>query len=208
MGSFSFLRADRKTKKANIMEGDTIKLLIPEKFGGGFIKAIYNDYGKITLCTPCNANERYDVYELVALWNKDMQITSTRYIKDDLNINAPFISLKTIDDTTRDNRSIGIRIASDMEKAARLDYPLKLVSASCKDTYETCPYFSVSDPQQGFSPLFWEKMHKERKTVTMLGRFTDKYEKSQKLYQKLHGMEVMNDDTKNSPRGANASANN
>ena len=37
MGEFSFLRADVTLKRANIVEGDPISLLIPKEFGGGSI---------------------------------------------------------------------------------------------------------------------------------------------------------------------------
>lgn len=43
MGSFSWLRADRTTKRSNIVGGDSYKILIPKEFGGGFIKDIYYD---------------------------------------------------------------------------------------------------------------------------------------------------------------------
>lgn len=38
MGSFSWLRADRSTKRKNITGGDSYKILIPKEFGGGYIK--------------------------------------------------------------------------------------------------------------------------------------------------------------------------
>ena len=47
MGSFSFLRADRCTKQRNLVLGDTYKILIPRKLGGGYIKDKYYDYGII-----------------------------------------------------------------------------------------------------------------------------------------------------------------
>lgn len=45
MGSFSWLRADRSTKRKNIAKGDSYKILIPKEFGGGYIKDVYHDYG-------------------------------------------------------------------------------------------------------------------------------------------------------------------
>lgn len=63
MGSFSFIRADVKGS-ANILYGDTVKLLIPIEFGGGYIKGEYVDYGRI------NENGiEYDIYELAGIWN-------------------------------------------------------------------------------------------------------------------------------------------
>ena len=37
MGSFSWYKAD---KKDNIVYGDTVKMLIPQKFGGGYFRNI------------------------------------------------------------------------------------------------------------------------------------------------------------------------
>ena len=45
MGSFSWLKADVTTNKANIVEGDKFACLIPEEFGGGYIVDNYRDYG-------------------------------------------------------------------------------------------------------------------------------------------------------------------
>ena len=47
MGSFSFTRADRSTKRANLTWGDKYKILIPQEFGGGYIYDEYFDYGYI-----------------------------------------------------------------------------------------------------------------------------------------------------------------
>ena len=47
MGSFSWLRADKTTKRKNLTKGDRYKILIPKEFGGGFIKDTYYDYGYV-----------------------------------------------------------------------------------------------------------------------------------------------------------------
>lgn len=47
MGSFSFTRADKTTKRKNLVYGDRYKILIPEEFGGGYIKDTYYDYGYV-----------------------------------------------------------------------------------------------------------------------------------------------------------------
>ena len=38
MGAFSWLRAERTTQRKNIAVGDSYKILIPQEFGGGFIR--------------------------------------------------------------------------------------------------------------------------------------------------------------------------
>lgn len=45
MGCFSWLKADKLTNVANIVEGKPFKFLIPQEFGGGFIKDNYQGYG-------------------------------------------------------------------------------------------------------------------------------------------------------------------
>ena len=45
MGSFSWTRAEHTTKRSNLTEGDSYKILIPKEFGGGYIKDTYWDYG-------------------------------------------------------------------------------------------------------------------------------------------------------------------
>lgn len=41
MGAFSWLRAERTTQRKNIAVGDIYKILIPQEFGGGFIRDEY-----------------------------------------------------------------------------------------------------------------------------------------------------------------------
>ena len=45
MGCFSWLKADKLTKVANVVEDKPFKFLIPQEFGGGFIKDHYQGYG-------------------------------------------------------------------------------------------------------------------------------------------------------------------
>lgn len=44
MGAFSWLRAERTTQRKNIAVGDIYKILIPQEFGGGFIRDEYCGY--------------------------------------------------------------------------------------------------------------------------------------------------------------------
>ena len=62
MGSFSWLRADKTTKRKNLTEGDRYKILIPKEFGGGFIKDTYYDYGYVFHGTENEA----DLYGILA----------------------------------------------------------------------------------------------------------------------------------------------
>lgn len=142
MGSFSWNRADDLTIYENIAYGDAFKLLIPEKFGGGFIRDHYQDYGSITdYATGLN----YDMYELLAFWNSEHETVRMK-----LKYDGEFPSLKSVDKYTGDNRGIGITIGCYDEQIDKLRYPLKLVSVSYKGSYEECKKPSYGDPDQGF----------------------------------------------------------
>ena len=69
MGCFSWVKADRTTKIANIREGKPFKLLIPKEFGGGFIKDHYRGYGYGTK-TSLSYSSKETLYRL----NQSMSI--------------------------------------------------------------------------------------------------------------------------------------
>ena len=138
MGSFSWLRADNTTKVANVAYGKSFKFLIPEKFGGGFIKDKYQDYGY--LGNKENGEEKYDMYELLAIWNAP----------DKVKFNGEYNPLKEIDKYTDFNRSIGIDIGCYDNEIDKLEFPLKLVSPLFKGKYEDIKKPSYGDPDQGF----------------------------------------------------------
>ena len=168
MGSFSWLKADNLTQIANIAYDKPFKFLIPKEFGGGFIKDRYQDYGY--LGKKENGEPKYDIYELLAFWNANMQyptysnnrhgadrILEATYdgtlVKDKLKWNGEFPLLKEIDEYTDENRLIGIDIGCYDKEVDMLKYPPKLVSASYKGTYEDCDGKSYNDPDQGFYPV-------------------------------------------------------
>ena len=138
MGSFSWNKADKLTAIENIAYGSSFKFLIPKEFGGGFIKDKYQDYGY--LGKKENGEPKYDMYELLAFWNK----------ADDLKYNGEYPLMKEIDDYTRKNRNLGIDIGCYDKEMLGLKYPLKLVSSSFKGTYEDLETCSLGDPDQGF----------------------------------------------------------
>ena len=152
MGSFSWTKADTLTKVANIVEGKPFKFLIPAEFGGGFIKDKYRDYGYLGEPDENHSNAwgadygKYDMYELLAFWN----------CPDKVQYDGEFSAMKTIDKYTEHNRSIGIDIGCYDDQINQLKYPLKLVSASYKGTYEECEGRSYGDPNQGWYPLYRE----------------------------------------------------
>lgn len=149
MGSFSWLRADKTTKRSNLVDGDRYKILVPKEFGGGFIKDTYYDYGYVF-----HYNDKYedaDIYGILAYWNKcpGMIYDGDEYpsTMEDILIRG-----KT---TLQGNRCKGIRIGCDDSQIDRLKYPLKLVSVSYKGTYEECVGRSYGDPWQGYKKTYW-----------------------------------------------------
>ena len=148
MGSFSWLRADKTTKRKNIAVGDSYKILIPKEFGGGFIKDIYCDYGYVFYGTE----EKADLYGILAYWNKceDMLYDGDEYpsTMDDI--------LKRGNTCLQHNRRKGIAIGCYDKQIDKLKYPLKLVSASYEGTYEECDGKSYGDPDQGFYKTYWD----------------------------------------------------
>ena len=146
MGSFSWLKADELTRVRNVAYEKPFKFLIPKEFGGGFVKDHYQDYG--LLGTKEDSSGKYDMYELLAFWNKDMPYEDG-VVGDYLKYDGEFPIMKEIDNHTDDNRSIGIDIGCYDHEIDKLKYPLKLVSASYQGTYEECAGKSYSDPDQG-----------------------------------------------------------
>ena len=138
MGSFSWTKADNLTNIENIAYGKSFKFLIPKEFGGGFIKDKYQDYGY--LGTKENGESKYDMYELLAFWNK----------AEGLKHDGEHPPMKEIDHNTDHNRGLGIDIECYDKDILKLKYPLKLVSASFKGTYEDLNTPSFGDPDQGW----------------------------------------------------------
>lgn len=138
MGSFSWNKADNLTNIENVACGTSFKFLIPKEFGGGFIKDKYQDYGY--LGTKENGEPKYDMYELLAFWNN----------AERLKYDGEFPNMKEIDQYTDHNRCKGIEIGCYDIDISKLKYPLKLVSASFKGTYEDLQDCSFGDPDQGF----------------------------------------------------------
>ncbi len=154
MGSFSWLRADNLTEFENISGTQEYKMLIPKEFGGGYIQDNYMDYGDIF---DKNTGLEYDMYELLAFWNKESTFVEgekTYTVSERLQFDGAFPNLKPKDKYTDNNRCLGIDIGCYTEQIKKLKYPLKLVSVEYKGDYESCKNFSDSDPNQGFFPTY------------------------------------------------------
>ena len=151
MGSFSWLRADKTTKRNNLTEGDRYKILIPQEFGGGYIKDTYYDYGYVFY--DDDTKENADLYGILAYWNKceGMIFDGEEYPSTMQDI------LERGRTCDQNNRCKGIDIGCYGEQIDKLKYPLKLVSASYKGTYEECDMRSYNDPNQGFYKTYWDE---------------------------------------------------
>ena len=171
MGTFSFTKADlHHTTVANIMHDKPFKCLIPAAFGGKLIKDTYDGYGKLT---DQVSHAEYDMFELLAFWNAEMPVPTPvlrhaihsgywkksepapATIKELLRYDGEFTPMKTMDNHTTWNRLIGIMMGTFQDEVDKLRYPLKLVSASCRASYEDLQSRSYTDPNQGLSPLNW-----------------------------------------------------
>jgi len=159
MGSFSWLKADKLTKTCNVYEGCAFRFLVPKEFGGRSFIEYYQGYGHL--------GSRYDMYELLAFWNYRFKLLNGKSVLDYLNwqgkeVGAPIPFMKEIDEFTNENRGIGIDIGCYDTDIKRLKYPLKLVSFRNSQTYEECDMVSLNDPHQGFYPVTWEQLEKDR----------------------------------------------
>ena len=182
MGSFSWCRAEATTKRSNISCGDRYKILVPQEFGGGYIQDIYDDYGYVF---PFYGEDEYDqsylkyvdgngkvyqakefidttidLYGILAWWNKPDGLDFI--VPDDVDTleEAERSRPKTMYDIMLrgccdDNRGVGIDIGCYDRQIDQLKYPLKLVSASYRKTYEQCHGRSYGDPNQGFFKAYW-----------------------------------------------------
>lgn len=150
MGSFSWMRADKTTQRSNLTDGDVYKILIPKEFGGGYIRDIYYDYGLVFEYD--DTKENADLYGILAYWNKceGMIFDGEEYPSTMEDI------LKRGKTRLQSNRCKGIDIGCYDEQIDELKYPLKLVSASYKGTYEECDMRSYGDPEQGFCKTYWK----------------------------------------------------
>lgn len=146
MGSFSWLLADTRTKRSNIMPGEWYRILIPKEFGGGYIEDCYGDFGRVFADTP----EEADLYGILAYWNgcEDMDYDGDEYPKTMKDI------LERGKTSLDNNREKGIEIGCYDEDIDKLKYPLKLVSTQYTGSYETCHGRSYGDPAQGFVPTW------------------------------------------------------
>lgn len=110
MGSFSWLRANVDTEKANIAEGDRFACLIPKEFGGGYIEDTYQEGFKA-------AEEKFNT--------KNPSIGEVRITPDSLD----FINL--MEDEHTDEKMLYLYETDELTKAAGI-----YTDAWHNDTYQ------------------------------------------------------------------------
>lgn len=147
MGQFSWLYADTKKQLVDNKRADAW-LLVPSEFqdeyGEAIYESCYDGYGHFG---------GYDVYELIALWNKEMipEIIEKMkhgewqcYGEQNISNLQNFYEGKKID---CELRWLGILMACGDEHNRRLKYPIKITTKVMK--YENVKP-SLRDPKQGW----------------------------------------------------------
>ncbi len=169
MGSFSFIYADRPSAKypnrkcANITYGVPARVLIPQEFGGGHIDGRYQDYGLFTT----ENGETFDVYELIAVWNKEAKYKGLPIGPFLLGLDnvSKINGQKLRDKDTDNNHYYGIEVGCYDEQLDALKYPLRIVHQDNPHSYEECKQISYGDPEQGFYPYSWTTYYRKRKSA-------------------------------------------
>ena len=148
MGQFSWVYSDTNKQLIDNRKADTY-LLVPkpfqEKYGKAIYESCYDGYGRFG---------RYDVYDLIPEWNKEMIPEIIRRIKDgnwkcntsenDITNLQNYYEGKPI---TCELRWLGIVMACYDEDNFALEYPIKITTKEME--YENVKP-SESDPNQGW----------------------------------------------------------
>lgn len=148
MGQFSWLYSDTGKQVIDNKKADTYLLVPPpfqEKYGKAIYEWCYDGYGHFG---------RYDVYELIIEWNRDMIPEIIRrakngnwrcsHTKNDIWELQRYYDGEPI---TSELRWLGILIACYDEDNFALEYPIKITSREM-DYKDAKP--SESDPNQGW----------------------------------------------------------
>ena len=148
MGQFSWIYSDTNKQLIDNKRADTY-LLVPkpfqEKYGKAIYENCYDGYGRFG---------RYDVYDLIPEWNKEMIPEIIRRIKagnwkcstneNDIKNLQNYYEGKPI---TCELRWLGIVMACYDEDNFALEYPIKITTKEME--YENAKP-SESDPNQGW----------------------------------------------------------
>ena len=137
MGSFSYIYSDydlNPNKKAGIQENDIIKVLIPEKFGGGFLKGKYEDCGIFETFE----GKKYDLNILFAYFNSNIL---RNILKENFEIN----SFEIPDILKEEIKYFGLQMMLYDETCYYFDYGLKIIRENDNRKYEEVNFFSINE---------------------------------------------------------------
>ena len=154
-GEFSLIKADRNGKFANIGKEETVKILIPKKFGGGCIKGKFDGTGLIK-----ENGINYSIYELAGIWNSKEMYSFVESMGYDSPGRKPFIDTPYNNRVTEKIQNVGIAYTTYDKNHVRAEYPIKIVSEECNATYEECDNISLYDRRKGCAQWEWEKWQK------------------------------------------------
>lgn len=158
---FSFTRAEATTNRSNFVIGDEYKLLVPKSFGGGYIKDVFGECGRVFdgeggVYVDGEGKEHKDLpsndlYGIIAYWNGCAELKHEGDKKPETMLEI----LRSGNTTRQETRSKGIDIGSRDNDVDRLEFPLKLVSPSYDKSYEQCTGRSYDDPTSGEIAYDW-----------------------------------------------------
>lgn len=154
-GEFSLIKADRNGKYANIGKNETVKMLIPQKFGGGFIKGKFDGTGLIT-----ENGINYSIYELTGIWNSKEMFELVKEMGYDNPARKNYVESPVNDKITERIQNAGIAYTIYDENHVRAEYPIKIVSEDCDMTYEECNGISLYDKNVGIKKWEWKDWQK------------------------------------------------
>lgn len=153
MGQFSWIYSDTNKQLIDDKMADTY-LLVPkpfqEKYGKAIYESCYDGYGRFG---------RYDVYDLIPEWNKEMIPEIIRRIKDGhWHCNTNENDITNLQNYYEDKpitcklRWLGIVMSCYDEDNFALEYPIKITTKEME--YENVSP-SKSDPHQGWENYDW-----------------------------------------------------
>lgn len=151
MGQFSWIYSDTKEQLINNHYADAY-LLVPEpfqkKYGKSIHESCYDGYGRFGM---------YDVYELIAEWNKEIIPTVIKMINEgewECDGMGELHNLQNFyngEDISCPLRYLGIILSCYDEDNRRIKYPIKITS---KEMEYSQVEPSKSDPNQGWRSNF------------------------------------------------------
>lgn len=142
-GNFSLIKADNG-EYANIGKNETVKMLVPKEFGGGFIKGKFDGTGLII-----ENGINYSIYELAGIWNSQEMFELVKEMGYDNPARKNYVDSPVNDKITERIQKVGIAYTIYDVDHVRAKYPIKIVSEDCNCSYEECKKISLYDRSGG-----------------------------------------------------------